>query len=127
MHLRNLCPQIAIKQMCKVPLTLTALKLPPILPALANSVQIWCSKFAIQLQSLQTRVYLFFSSSVIIVALDFHNSNTNVESASKRWVSRRPRRHRPQIRDFENSQIECIKTFPKRETALVIDNLTFSV
>ena len=28
---------------------------------------------------------------IIIVALDIHNSNTNVDSASERWVSQRLR------------------------------------
>ena len=51
MHLRNICSQILIKQMCEFA---------PTLLARANSVQIWCSKFAMHLLSLQTWVNPFF-------------------------------------------------------------------
>ena len=51
MHLRNICSQILIKQMCEFASTLLAR---------TNSVQIWCSKFGIHLLSLQTWVNPFF-------------------------------------------------------------------
>ena len=51
MHLRNICSQILIKQMCEFASTLLAR---------TNSVQISCSKFGIHLLSLQTWVNPFF-------------------------------------------------------------------
>ena len=51
MHLRNICSQILIKQMCEFASTLLAR---------TNSVQISCSKFGIHLLNLQTWVNPFF-------------------------------------------------------------------
>ena len=69
MHLRNICSQILIKQMCE---------LSPTLLARANSVQIWCSKFTMHLLSLQTWVNPFFRPVHSLIKSRFFSLTTTL-------------------------------------------------
>ena len=60
LHSRNICSQILIKQMCEFTLDL---------PASVNLVQIWWTKFATHLLSLQTWVNPFFRPVIAVQQL----------------------------------------------------------